>query len=404
MDARRLKRWKEDELARANRLAMELSSPNPQDIRKMYPEFDFGTAITTSLEPYVPLWALLPFFDKVIVGIVPYIRSKEQFRDWYGLDLQHVLTLHEMGRVNIRVLFPSAATTIPSIMHPFFSGEFPSTARDLAFDKRVLGSVRFEELRERFVHVVGKTCGETSIDGFTAHSKRAFKTAQTAFVQFPALGHSRAADQFEHSWEGSPEQALRWLEVCRLFLIGPVHYSLGGIHCVASSAPQLAPPTTASPLQFPAELGRILVDALKLVRFEEKQEDFTFHDCISLFPDFELARLALLNLDLALKRGDEKQTIETADDLRKLITAARSKRKRWLRWMRVVAATGLAATTAPHLAVGLLTGLGFTVATEFASDRVDGILEPAVRKLQPQHLNLIVDLDDAARRHFKDSG
>jgi hypothetical protein len=219
------------------------------------------------------------------------------------------------------------------------------------------------------------------------------------------LNHSSAAEQFETMWRYAPSHALRWLEVCRLFLIGPIHYSLNCIHCVSSAAPQIKTPAAGSTLRFPAELGRILVDTVGLVRHDETQVDFTFSDCIALFPDFELARNALLKLDQALKSGNESQAVNSASDLRRLIANARSKRKGWLRWMKIAAATGLGAVTTPlNPVIGLLSTLGFALASEFGSERVDRILEPIARKLTPksqQHLSLILDLDDEVRRHFK---
>lgn len=331
--------------------------------------------------------------------------GEDQFRAWYGIDIKQLLALHQLGRVNIRILFPSGGTTIPNVLQPFFSGEFPSTARDLAFNKHLLGEAQFEDLRRRFERLIGKSLGDTSIDGFPDNTRRAFKTAQTAYVQLHALRHSAASDQFEMMWHHSPSDALRWLEVCRLFLIGPIHYSLNGIHCVSNAAPQIQAPAAGSALQFPAELERILVNALGLVRHDETQADFTFSDCLAMFPDFELARNALTKLDQALKSGDENQTISSADDLRQLIANARLKGRSWLKWMKIAAATGLGAVNMPlNPVIGLLSTLGFALFENLGSERVDRVLEPVARKLTPksqQHLNLILELDDEARRHFK---
>ncbi len=380
----------------------------PDQIAKMYPEFDLRGAFTTSLEPYVPLWALVPFFEKLIVGIVPYIATEEAFRNWYGVSIKQLLDLYERGRVQIRVLFPSAANTVPKLLNPFFSGNFPSTARDLAFDAHLLGEAQYQELRTKFANVVSRQCGERSIDGMIGHRGRAFKTAQTAFVQLHALNYEWHAKQFEEMWKTDQEGAFRWLEVCRLFLIGPVHYSLLGIHCVASAVPESLRRSEGTTIHFPSELGRILVNAVRLVRFQEKQGEFTLDHCISVFPDFELARRALLELDAAIKRGDEKRTIGNAEDLRKLITEARSKRMRWLQRIKLVASTGVGVLTLPlSPLVGLLASLGFDVASDAIEEKVDSALTSVVGGLQPEsqrHLNLLINLDDAARRHFKDKG
>jgi hypothetical protein len=177
MDATRLKRWKERERNKAEELAGGLLRPSPKDITKLYPEFTLKGVYTTSLDPYVPLWVLLPFFDKILVGIMPYLRTEDDFRRWYGLTVRQMLSLYEQQRIHLRVLFPSAATTTPRYLNPFFSAEFPSTARDLAFDRRLLGPDRFVELQRRFALATRKTPGDVSIDGFTGHRGRAFRTA-----------------------------------------------------------------------------------------------------------------------------------------------------------------------------------------------------------------------------------
>lgn len=407
MDSKSLKRWKELELDKAECLASALRSPRAEDIGQMYPEFALRGSVTNSLEPYVPLWSLVPFFEKIIVGIVPYLRTEEEFHSWYGLSIRDVLALQEQGHLLIRMLFPSAAPVTPTVLAPFFSGNTPSTARDIAFDRRLLGSDRFEDLRQRFARVVGQSYGHRSIDGFQKHRRRAFKTAQTAFVQLHALNYGEQAAGFEDMWKKNPDSAFRWLEMCRLFLVGPIHYSLRGIHCVSSAVTALAPPAAKDSIRFPGELGRILVDALRLVRFEEKQEAFTLKDCVSLFPDFELARKTLLALNEAIGRGDETHILRNADDLRRIIVEARSKRSRWLRWLRIAASTGVGIAAAPfNPAVGLLAGLGFAVTTEFANERIDAALSPVAKTLQGKrnrHLSLLIDLDDAARRLFHDN-
>ena len=108
MNATQLKKWQERQREDAEGLLDQIGPTTPGDIRKHYPEFDLGTCYTTSLDPYTPLWVLLPFFEKVIVGITPYLKTEEAFRDWYGVTPRRLLDLHEQGHVVIRVLPPES--------------------------------------------------------------------------------------------------------------------------------------------------------------------------------------------------------------------------------------------------------------------------------------------------------
>jgi hypothetical protein len=372
-------------------------------IRQIYPEFRLEGAYTTSLDPYVPLWALIPFFSKIVVGITPYLRSEDDFRKWYGISVRQLLALHEEGRVVIRVLFPSSTASAPSFLNPFFSGEFPSTARDRAFDERLLGAELAREVRGRFKRTVSSLIGGKSVDGFPEHEGRAYSTAEMAYLQLHALGYEGRARQFEELFRSDPSAAMKWLELCRLFLVGPYHYSLLGIHSVANNVPTLEPAVEGQ-VRFPAELGRILVDAFKLVDVENRYNDFTLRDCMSIFPDFELARGTLLSLDAAVKSGQEKQILTGAEDFRRLVVKARSREKRCLRWIRWLVASGISIAGAHFHWVGLLAGLGVGAAAEFASEEVDHAIKPISDRIlsaRREHLNLILKLDDEVRRHFR---
>lgn len=405
MNTTKLKLWKEQQLVFAEAVIKNIPKISYRSITSIYPEFNFHGVYTTSLDPYVPLWALLPFFDSIIVGITPYFKSEDDFKKWYGVSVRQLLSLWERGRVNIRILFPSGATSTPAFMNEFFSGRFPSSARDMLFDKYILGEEHFDELQYRFQHLVGDFRRDKSLDGFSGHKRRAFKTAQTAYVQLHAFGYIDTAKAFESIWHQNQDQAFQWLELARLFLIGPIHYSLNGIHCVAGNVPWLFPSKSAGTIRFPMDLGRILVEALKLLRFEDKQGDFTFEDTIEMYSDYEFARKTLFELDSAVKNGIEKNTISCAEDLCSIIKEARNKKIRWLRWIRIAASTGIGIVTAPlHWGIGLLSGLGFEIATESAGQKCDRMIEKAGKKIGlkfPTHLTLLIDLDNKVREYYR---
>ena len=69
MKSAQLKRWKENEHAKAKEIVSRIDELNPSKIhQQLYPEFQLSKAYTTSLDPYTPVWSLIPFFDNVIIG------------------------------------------------------------------------------------------------------------------------------------------------------------------------------------------------------------------------------------------------------------------------------------------------------------------------------------------------
>ncbi len=205
-------------------------------------------------------------------------------------------------------------------------------------------------------------------------------------------------------FRSSPQGAMNWLELCRLFLISPYHYSLLGIHSVAKDGSSLLPVTGAT-VRFPSELGRILIKTFELIRTENVSGNITLKDTIAIHSDFELARNTLLALDTALRSGREEQVVETADDLRKIVEKAKRKQKLYLRSMRFVIASGIGATALPlNPLLGLLVTLGVGAVGEFASDTVNQVGEPLARRWlerKSPHLGLIMKLDESVRRSFR---
>lgn len=381
-----------------------LETVESTSIRHLYPEFNLSSTHTTSLDPYTPIWALVPFFEKVVVGILPYLRDEQQFVDWYGVSVRQLLHLRDMGKVEIRVLFPSQ-NVVPKLVTPFFTDEFPSTIRDRLFVKTLLGNERIGALKERFRRVMSSTPKPPSLDGPVGNARRAFNTYEAVYLQLHAHGYEQKATEFEILHQMNPHAGSRWLELCRLLLLGPIHYSLLGIHTVSSNVPELVRPEDDATFEFPSELGRILVDALGLVAIHDEPDDFTLNDCLAVYDDFEQARETLSALHNAIRSGEEVGLVNSADELRELIRNARRRERNWLRVIRLVSATGLGVLTLPFDGgIGLLAGLGFGVATEFGGEYVDKTLRPVARKLPgapPDHLALLIDLDDQIKRHFQ---
>lgn len=407
MNATQLKKWKEEQIGVAEEIVHSLQNPMPENITELYPEYNLIGDYTTSLDPYTPLWALLPFFGKIIVGILPYLKNEDEFIEWYGVSTKQMLKLHELGRVEIRVLFPQKTNTIPKTCNCFFERKFPSTIRDIRFDHKILGEDKLYEIRERFNQKVSDSIGHKSIDGFLGNKMRALRTAESAYIQLHALGYEKKAYEFEDTFAKDANVGMRWLELCRLFLIGPIHYSLLGIHCVSSNAPQLFTFDSQKTVKFPSDLGKMLVEAMNLTKNIDEINSFTIDDCISIYPDFERARETLFELNKAIKEGVEDRVLSSAEDLRKMLQKAKKRNKMYLHVIKAVAATGIGLTTAPFdLGIGLLMALGFNVASEVGASKIDKHLKPVVSKISrtKKHLNLLIGLDEDIKKKYKYTG
>ena len=128
MNATQLKKWKEKKIEDEHlHVKTIIKNENAERLKDVYQDLKLQGSYTTSLEPHIPIWAQLPFFDKIIVGVLPYIRTEEDFIKWYGISVKQLLLLEESGRVRIRLIFPRSATTIPKYLNHFFYNNYPTT-------------------------------------------------------------------------------------------------------------------------------------------------------------------------------------------------------------------------------------------------------------------------------------
>ena len=405
MNETQLKKWKEKCSQSTFDVVNEISqNKRILNLKDFYPEFSFKGAYSTSLDPYVPLWALLPFFDKIIVGILPYLKSENEFIKWYGLSPHQMLRLHEMGRLEIRILYPKNIESTPSYLDDLLLECFPTSLRDFEFNKKLLTEDVREKYRERFKKLTNNCVGDVCIDTFKGNRDRALHTAETAYLQLIGLGYHNEALDFEHLFEGNESTALKWLEVCRLFLIGPIHYSFGGIHSVGGNAFGEYQKIKAKPIVFPRELGVILVKAFDLFKKSSDIKEFTLEDCISVYENSTLARDTLLALDKMIKSS--KIQIETIEDLKNLFLKAKKRDVFWLSALKITAATAISVSAmSADPIIGLLAGLGFSIATEVKEKSLDKMYKPLSNKIcqlvQDPSLTLLVQLDEDVKKNYK---
>lgn len=403
MNSKQLKRWKEDNYASALDLVSSASVNSNTQLKDVYPEFNFQGSYSTSLDPYVPVWAMLPYYDRIIVGILPYLKSEEEFTRWYGISVKQMLNLQELGKLNIRLINPGSLSTLPKYLNPFYEQNFPTTHRDYIYHEALIGEDRIAVLKKHFKSIFTNVKVKRAIDSLESNRGRTFKSTETAYIQLASIGGTEQLQKFDELIIESPESAMRWLEYCRLFLVGPEHYSFGGIHSVADAVLENHGDVD-SEIAFPSELGRMLVEFYKL--FEPKYElsKFGFEDTIDIYENSETARNALFELSDAVKNNS--LVIEKIDDLKEIVAKAKKGDEYWMRGLRVAAATGLSATMMPfEPVVGLLSGLGLSVLSETPSKPLDSGLRPIAEKLDrlaaKNNLAMLIKLDEDVKSKYQ---
>jgi hypothetical protein len=321
-----------------------------------------------------------------------------------------LLKLKEIGRIEIRLHPPQRGGTIPGYLNCFYESKVPSTVRDRRWTAIQLGEDQIKSLKRRFGKTVADSDQLVSIDTLSDNRRRAYRTAETAYLQLWALGHEKQAVEFEALALRSVRHAFDWLELCRLFLIGPVHYSLGGIHCTAQDRissirqgllnAELAPATDSRSLMFPSDLGVVLVKTFGLFQVPTIVPRFSLDDCVGLYQEFELARRALLQLNEDI-RERRLPPIETVESLREILRKHRKSERVWLASIRTIAAIALGIAT--H-GLGLLAELGFVVGLESASpvtDRVAKVVSDKIeRATHAPSLALLFRLEEELKKKF----
>ena len=400
MNAKQLRQWKELQKAESLNIGEACKDNSEISLLDFYPEFNLkGKLYTTSLDPRVPLWQVLPFFEKIIVGILPYLSTEEEFKRWYGVTSKQMLWLYENNFIELRIIFPRSKSTIPNYLNPFFEFNLPSGLRDSEFTNRLLGNDGIHLSKERFNKSTTNFKWSLSIDGFAKDPVRAKKTAEYVYLQLNALGYYKEVSEFEALCNISENTALEWLELCRLLLIGPIHYSMGGVHCVpyqvlSGISSKTKNYNTDAIQSFPSELAHILIEFYRLYSPKTDLMTLELKEVIDIKSEVDTANRLLFSLHNQLI--NRKIEINTLEDFKSIVTNADDRFKNIMRTLRILAASGLSLATMPiNPIIGLLAGIGFQVVAESSSKPVDKALVPIAKKvLRDPVLTLIVEANN----------
>jgi len=402
MNASQLKKWKERKIEEEKAHVGNAIKKGASQVKDIYKDFGLKGSYTTSLDPYIPLWALVPFFDQIIVGILPYLKTEEDFINWYGVTVKQLLILEKQNRVKIRLIYPMSLNSIPQYLNCFFERNYPCSLRDYEFNSQILGDVNIE-LHNRFSFFIKKYDSDVSIDTFKGNRKRAVKTAETVYLQLAALGFNDQMSHFEDLAQINIKSAIKWLEICRLFYVGPEYYSLGGIHSVADNSINDIKGNNDT-IVFPKDVGIVLVKAFELFKPKYEIKRFSLEDCISVYKNSELARSTIVSLSEYIKK--KNIDIDTVEKLKNLIRTTKKRDEFWMRTLRIVAATAVSASMMTFEPVlGVLAGLGFSVISETKSKPIDKSLKLIVEKIKKYRndpsLALLLKLDKDVKKNYQ---
>lgn len=384
--------WKAREYERAHDFPdPDPSAPSSSELQDFYPEWDFSGLYTTSLEPHTPLWVQLPFYDRINVGINLRLSSIDEFKNTYNATPEELLDLYKTGHVNLRLLYPLSEIEPAEFYEPLISSDLPSSMRDWAFSEKLLGRSEFNSLENSFKNLTAYRKISNPLDQVGESTDRAQQTMWAVYVQLNALGYDRHVEYFESIVLKNKKRARAWMEVCRQFLIGPVHYSLGGVHSVSPRNPVVG--RNADGETLPTEVGEVLVDKLDLVNKDLTLEATSIDEALSVYDNYQQARDALWWLKSAVESENPDDIQEAREEASKIIDQATNTHENMLKAFRLLgtAGTGAVGLTQPY--VGILAALGYTI-TESATGNIisESLAKEAERKLLDQHLVSIIGL------------
>ena len=406
MNPQQLKKWKEDEMNLTENLSIRLvNNAESSQIHDYFPELEMAESRSTSLEPYLPVWAVLPFYEQVLLNISPHLRTETEFIEWYGLSPKQVLDLADRGRIVIKVIYPKAFNSIPKYLNEFYYRKYPSTLREKYFVSNKLGGQeKINEITNHFNEIINKTVPIKGPDTYTGNSKRIINNYANIFLQLHALGQNDIINKFEQLIFNSSQIAFDWLSTSRLLNIGPTFYSYNGIHSVASQSIKSTIKNINDVNSFPSELTINFIKAFKLIREKNIKSPFNLDDILTIYPNSELARSAFINLKNSVYNGNAN--VEELENISNLITKAKGVESILLRCLKLIGATSISAASIPlNPAIGLIAGLIVGTLTEFGSNKIDKTLTPHVHTIMKTmgkaHLTTLLDLDYDVKKNFR---
>ena len=334
-----------------------------------------------------PLWILLPFYKKIIVGIEP-LRDKEAFEDRYGVSLRHFLGLIKDGHIIVRLNNPPMSYEGLHYLDDILEARPPSSLRSDAFSVRCVGS------EEDFMSCVDDA------EGFLrnlAWSGKYWKKPKAQSARALANLHTRLMihepEIIDYIKNEAKKSGILDADIVRLYvsyyysLVAPTYRSFDGCHALPKEVFGKVVQKTGTIFAFPMEIGRFLTTKFELYCPN------SLDDAVSIYPDYQKARDVLKRLDQMIDGKDnEDKIVDTTEELKHTwsevanIERAKEMVGKISSYLGVVGplASSLATVFPPMLAL-----LGFTV---LDLPDVKEVLSENIAKLgKPSHIVTVYD-------------
>lgn len=357
--------------------------------------------------PFEPIWPLIPFYGTTIIKLHP-IAEKTKFERSHGFNIEDIPRLVELAKETKKVQFlvfgdPTKFEGINFLEQIFDELEPPIGAF-------ILPDINQDDVKEFQIlsnyHGFSKVCDEI----FAAHGIRAepwYLSIEYAVLKY--LGFRELADDVLFSITNKQYgQALKLIRVAKEFLLDPY---LDPLKPIVSKRRDITQPKEEflkrfnmqpAKFEFPFEVGRFLNDKLTLI--VPKNIDGVLE--VSEVYDLHELRKVMNALDESIKREAAESAIEKSREISMIFedvwakTDRLRKKEKYIQKYGVsvgVAAIGSIASLPLGSFMGLLAGLGFTVADKFLGEKVSqAISEKILKWTTPSHM---VHLYDFKRKY-----
>ena len=340
--------------------------------------------------PFEPIWPLIPLYGTTIIKLHP-IAERTKFERSHGFNIEDIPRLVELAKETKKVQFlvfgdPTKFEGINFLEQIFNELEPPIGAF-------ILPDINQDDVKEFQIlsnyHGFSKVCDEI----FAAHGIRAepwYLSVQYAVLKY--LEFRELADDIKFSITNKQYgQALKLMRVAKEFLLDPYLDPLKPILSKRRDITQLKEEflkrfnMQPAKFEFPYEVGRFLNDKLKLI--VPKNIDGALE--VSEVYDLHELRKVMNALDESIKREAAESLIEKSREISMIFEDVWAKTDRLRKKEKSIqkygvsvgiATIGSIASLPLSSFMGLLAGLGFTVADKFLGEKVSQAISEKILK------------------------
>lgn len=301
--------WLEDYEAKELNVSVKLDleeeiGKRPVSIRMFYPELELKENDLYSNWMYVPVWAQLPYYEKLIVPVIP-VRDIATFERQYGLIPETLVALAKQTK-RIQFLLTWQPTDFAGLeyLDPILQLRPPSTpVREHAFYHNLMNEKQVDQIYAR-----SERFGSQMFSKLRFHRKYFYTSCnfspskvikngiERMVTHLIAFGYRQIVDSLAKFMEDYPDRvddAYTALYLYALFLCGPYVSALNGVFVTGDEfLKDLDVVGIEAPSQvFPADVGELLAEKLMLAPTKSLDE------ALDVYPNYAKARDALRKLD-----------------------------------------------------------------------------------------------------------